>query len=145
MKHIVGNHEDCGEGCTGKRAKMAGTPINKPPMFDINLKMDRLTFEAVKGVFKNFSTGERLLEMLHFFTTEGNESLNMRLVELAPKYKNYSRRKSLDYRQQMVIGYHNVGMHLYYSEVFKHLAIHLSNHLASYLEHRDKEELEERI
>ena len=137
MKHIIGNHEDCGEWCTGKRAKMVGLRHNKPPMFDINLMTDRLTFEEVKKVFQHFTTEERLLEMLKFFTTNGNESLNMRLAELAPKYKNYSRTGTLDYRQQMVIGHHNLGMHLFYSEVFKHLTLHLSDHLASFLQHRD--------
>ena len=37
----------------------------------------------------------------------------------------------------MVIGHHNVGMHQYYTEVFKHLGIHLSDHLALYLRRRD--------
>ena len=117
---------------------MAGLPHNKPPMFDINLATDRLTFEAVKEIFQRFTTDERLLEMLHFFTTQGNESLNMRLAELAPKYKNYSRTTSLDHRQQMVIGHHNVGMYLYYMEVFKHLTIQFTEHLASYLRQRDE-------
>ena len=91
----------------------------------------------MKKVFQHFTTDEQLLEMLHFFTTQGNESLNMRLVELAPKYKNYSRTKSLDYRQQMVIGHHNVGWHRYYAEVFIHVAINLSAHLALYLHRLD--------
>ena len=37
----------------------------------------------------------------------------------------------------MAIGHHNAGMYLYYMEVFKHLAIHLSDHLASYLQCRN--------
>ena len=41
MKHLVGNHEDCGEQwCTGKQAKIAGVPYNKLPMFDLNKETD---------------------------------------------------------------------------------------------------------
>ena len=98
MKHVVGYHDDCGqEWCTGRRAQIAGIPHKKPPMFDLSLETDRKTFAAVKEVFERFTTDKKLLEMLHSFTTQGNESLNMRLAELAPKYKNYSHTKMLDY------------------------------------------------
>ena len=76
--------------------------------------------------------------MMHPFTTQANESLNMRLAELAPKYKNYSRTKTLDYLQQMVIAHHNVGIHQYYSNVFEHLEIPFTNHLSSYLKRRQE-------
>ena len=124
--HTCGKHEGCGTWCTGKIALDAGIPHNKPPMFDLNIHTDMLTFEAAKKVFYCFTTDEQLLEMLHRFTTQGNESLNMRGPELAPKYKNYSRTKSLDYRVQMVIGHHSVGMNTLYSPVFIELDVPLS-------------------
>ena len=103
-------------------------------MFDLTKSTERLTFEVVRKVFYFFTTDEKLLEMLHGFTTQGNESLNMRGGELAPKYKNYSRTKSLDYRVHMVIGHHNVGMFSFYSQVFIELDIPLSLNLASFLQ-----------
>ena len=77
-------------------------------------------------VFYSFTTDEKLLEMMHPYTTQGNESLNMRGTELAPKFKNYSRMKSLDYRVQMVIGHHNIGMFEFYTRVFKDMGIKLN-------------------
>ena len=137
MKHIVGNHKDCGEEwCTRRRAKIAGIPHNKPPIIDLSVETDRKTFAEVKKVFDRFTTDKRLQEIMHHFTTQANESLNMRLAELAPKFKNYSRTKTLDYLQQMVIAHHNVEMHQYYSNVFEHLKIPFTNHLASYLKRR---------
>ena len=136
MNHICGKHEGCGTWCTGKRALDADIPHNKPPMFDLTKNTDRLTFEAVRKVFYFFTTDEKLLEMLHPFTTQGNESLNMRGAELAPKYKNYCRTKSLDYRVHMVIGHHNISMYAFYSQVFKELDIPLSLNLALFLKRR---------
>ena len=137
MHHISGNHALCGAWCTGKRAADAGMSYKNPPMFDLSKKTDRLTFEAVKEVFYSFTTDEKLLEMMHRHTTQGNESLNMRGAELAPKFKNYSRTKSLDYRVQMVIGHHNIGMSEFYTRVFKELDIKLNANLAEFLHDRE--------
>ena len=137
MLHISGNHASCGAWCTGKRATDAGIPYNNPPMFDLSKNTDRLTFEAAKEVFYSFTTNEKLLEMMQPFTTQGNESLNMRGAELAPKFKNYSRTKSLDYRVQMVIGHHNIGMFEFYTRVFKELGITVNKNLAEYLRNRE--------
>ena len=139
--HTCGKHEGCGTWCTGKRALDAGIPHTKPPMFDLTIHTDRLTFEAVMNVFYFFTTDEKFLEILHRFTTQGNESLNMRGGELAPKYKNYSCTKSLDYRVRMVIGHHNVGMYAFYSHVFIELDIPLSLNLASFLQRRNEVKL----
>ena len=99
-------------------------------MSDPNVETDRRTFAAVKEVFNEFTMEEKLQEMMHPFTTQGNESLNMRIAELAPKFKNYSRTKTLDYRVQMVIGHHNTSMYEFYSRIFKILDIELSENLA---------------
>ena len=105
-------------------------------MFDLSIHTDRLTFEAVKEVFYSFTTDEKLLEMMHRHATQGNESLNMRGAELAPKFKNYSQTKSLDYRVKMVIGHHNVGMFEFYTRVFAERGITLNENLDDFFRNR---------
>ena len=65
----------------------------------------------------------------------------MRVAELAPKFKNYSRTKTLDYRVQMVIGHHNTSMYEFYSRIFKILDIKMSENLASFLRRRDHQKI----
>ena len=106
-------------------------------MFDTKNEKDMLTFAEVKKVFDRFTTDNKLKEMMHPFTTQGNESLNMRVAELAPKFKNYSRTKSLDYRVEMAIGHHNAGMYSFYSRIFEQLDVTMSTNLACSLRDRD--------
>ena len=62
----------------------------------------------------------------------------MRVAELAPKFKNYSRTKSLDYRVQMVIGHHNTTMYDFYTRIFEILDINMSENLALFLKKKDR-------
>ena len=87
---------------------------------------------------EQFVTDEKLREMMHPYNTQCNESLNMRLVELAPKHKNFSRTKSLNYRVSMVVGHHNVGMHQFYRRVFELLKLNLDPALEDWLVSKQK-------
>ena len=60
-------------------------------MFDLSNPEDKKTFLQVQEIHANFTTTDKLIEMLHEAHTQTNESLNMRAAELAPKFKNYSR------------------------------------------------------
>ena len=106
-------------------------------MFDATNPADQKTFTAVMEVHEFFTTDEKLLEMLHWHNTQLNESLNMRLVELAPKHKNYSRTKSLDYKVAMVAGHHNLGMIAYYTSVFKELNLDMDDSLMAWFRKKD--------
>ena len=75
--------------------------------------------------------------MLHEAHTQTNESLNMRAAELAPKFKNYSRTTSLNFRINIVIGHHNMGFTAFYTELFRNLGISLDSCLADWLQSRD--------
>ena len=137
MNHVIGNHDLCGSWCRGKQALNNKLSYNRPPMFDLCKKKDCKTYEAVKKEHEHFTTDEKLIEMLHPHSTQCNESLNMRLCELAPKHKNYSRTKSLDYRVDMVAGHHNVGHHSFYTQVFETLSLNVDSNLSSFLKAKD--------
>ena len=92
-----------------------------------------LTFAEVKKVFDHFTCNNKLKEMMHPFRTQGNESLNMRVAESVPKFKNCSRTKSLDYRVEMANGHHNAGMYSFYSRIFKQMHISIRKNLVGFL------------
>ena len=81
------------------------------------------------------------MELLHKWTTQYNESLKMRLVEVAPKHKNYSRTKVLDCRVNMITGHHNIGHHAYYTSVFSALNLIVDDGLDSWLMKKDKQKV----
>ena len=137
MHHIIGEHHFCGDWCRGKQALDNQLPYNKPPMFDLEKTKDKKTYEAVKKLHDHFTTDDKLVEILHPHTTQCNESLNMRLVELAPKHKNYSRTESLNYRVDMVTGHHNVGHFSYYNSVFRALNLKMDERLDCFLNLKD--------
>ena len=111
INHIFGNHDECGEWCLAQQAKQKNKVYNHPPMFDTSNPEDKKTVEQVRQVHEEFTTTKRFIEMNHPCTTQANESLNMRAAEVAPKFKNYSRTKSLNLRVDFVVGRHNTGHH----------------------------------
>ena len=138
MLHLAGFHEKCGSWCVSKKALDAGKVSNKPPMFNIDIEKDRKTWEQVREVFELVTTKEKLIEMQHDFTTQPNESLNMRAAQVAPKYLNYSRTESLTFRIAFVICIHNLGIFLFFSQVFEELGIVLDSTLKNWLVVKEK-------
>ena len=74
--------------------------------------------EQIKTIHESFTTGEKLHKMHHPWSTQVNKSLNMRLAELAPKHKHFSRSSTLQHRVSTVIGMHNLGYKDFYSAIF---------------------------
>ena len=88
-------------------------------------------------VHEYFTTDEKPPKILHWPNTQLNKSINMQLVKLAPKHKNCSPTKSLDYKVAMVAGRHNLGMLAYYTSVFKELNLNLDDSLLSWFRKKD--------
>ena len=145
MRHIIGDHSKCGDWCLAKRTKATNKPYDKPPMFDLNKPRDKYTYDGVKKVHDKATTDERLIEMLHPFTTQLNESLNMRAAETAPKCKNYSRTASLDYRISIVVGVHNIGSHDFFQRVFQDLGIEYDDAIASWFLGKDSTKMKKKM
>ena len=97
LLHACGDHTHCGSWCLPKKAKEAGKPYNKPNMFDLSLERDRKTVEIIQVIFDEFTTDFRLQEMRHTHSTQTNKMINMRMCEVAPKWKIFSRTNSLRY------------------------------------------------
>ena len=61
----------------------------------------------------------------------------MRAAEVAPKFKNYSRTSSLDYRINIVVGIHNMGSEAFYRLVFNELGIDFDNAIEMWFAQQD--------
>ena len=105
--HATGDHSICNsDWCHSKKAQENGTKDKKKPMF--SLPKDVCKIEQIKTIHESFTTDEEFREMHHPWSTQVNESLNMRLTELAPKYKHFSQSSTLQHRVT-VISIHNLG------------------------------------
>ena len=63
---------------------------------------------------------------MHFFDTQICEAINNALTWGAPKNKNFSRTRSLEYRKCHVIGTHNDGYNSFYPRILDGLGIDLT-------------------
>ena len=145
MKHVSGNHDQCGDWCLARRAKNENRTYNHPPLFDLSKPNDNKMFHQVYEIHQTFVTTERLIEMLYLSTTQANESLNMRAAELAPKYKNYSRTISLNLRINIVVGRHNSGSHNFFSNGMDRLGIKIDRDLDAWFRHCDRRKCQKKV
>ena len=59
--------------------------------------------------------------MYHQFSSQGNESLNMQMADVAPKTTNFSRTESLQFRVCYVVAIHNLGYSESHERLFERL------------------------
>ena len=116
IRHWSRDHSLCGEWCYSKKAQNEGKIDIKKPLFDVTDAADKKSVDQVA-----FTSIQRLQQIHHPFTTQLNESVNMRIAEVAPKYKCFSCSRSLDYRIAHVICIHNLGIHQFIQRLFRKL------------------------
>ena len=90
LLHNCGDHSQCGKWCRARRAKKEGKPYNVKPTIDCNTKIGMKRIIDVYEILCKYTDDESLIEMLHDFDTQLNESLNMRTAETVPKSNNFS-------------------------------------------------------
>ena len=122
INHATGDHSKCtNEWCHAKKALDNGKTYNRKPLF--SSPQDDREIAQVKEIHAKFTTDEALRQMNHPWTTQPNESLNMRVAEYAPKHKHFSRSKMLQYRVYTAITIHNMGYSAFYASVARLLSI----------------------
>ena len=137
LLHNCGDHSVCGSWCKGKQAEKENKPYNVKPLLESDSPLGKKRIIDVYLILDKYTTDKCLCEMMHPWNTQLNESLNMRAAELAPKSKNFSRSHSLRYRLMHVIGVHNMGYEIFYSDVMSELGIEIPNIYLNYLVGRD--------
>ena len=74
--------------------------------------------------------------MLHGFDTQICEALNFLLTLFAPKHKNFSRTRSLEFRKAHVICIHNDGWEFYCTSLLEDLGVHVTAPMTRFLQSR---------
>ena len=138
LNHWCGDHSNCGDWCYSKKAEKEGKCDNKKPLFDVCDEADKISIEKVREIQEEFTTRKKLVQMHHPHATQLNESINMRIAEVAPKHKNFSRTGSLGYRISHVIGCHNDGSSYFFHRVLELLRITPSIVLAEWAKRKDQ-------
>ena len=108
MEHAFGEHTNCGEWCKADSAGYLPPRGHFLPPAKKELFLDK---------FNAFMTDSMLLESIHGFDSNGNESFNSRMAHKAPKDRCYSQTKSLDARVASAVGEHNAGAFKFHEAV----------------------------
>ena len=136
--HWYGDHSKCNESwCLSKKISKDGKVDNRRPLFDTTNELERMTVERIRKEQEEFTKVERLIQINHTFSTQLNESLNMRIAEVAPKHKHFSRSKSIYYRVAHVIATHNLGISRFVHRLLRLLNITPTIVLVSWLTCRE--------
>ena len=64
---------------------------------------------ALKSLLEPYKTGKVLIESLHFYDTQSNESFNQYITISAPQNKHYLEIDSLNNRVSCAVGIKNLG------------------------------------
>ena len=99
----------------------------------------------VREIVEYYTTNERLIQMLHIFDTQMNESFNMRVAEFAPKHKHYSRLYSLQHRVHHAIIIHNLGYISCYAELFSTLKLATCTVLDEWNRQREGKKIKKKV
>jgi hypothetical protein len=74
----------------------------------------------------------------HPFDTQTNEALNQAIANVAPKSVCYSSTISLYSRIALIIGVHNLGHVVFYTQLFDELGIDPGDELMNFLQLKEK-------
>ena len=96
-------------------------------------------YNQLVEAYSRFTTPDRLIESLHPFDTQLNESLHHVVAKYAPKHKNYSTTMALSNRISIVVGIHNLGHATFWSRVYAKLGMKASEDLIETLTNLDRE------
>ena len=123
LKHLTGDHSlCCEEWCYALKSAKIGKKYHEPETTLLPDMYEREILQVLE-ILNKYTTDERIREMMHFFDTQICEAINNALTFTAPKNKNFSRTRSLEYRKCHVIGTHNDGHLDFYSQVLQGLGI----------------------
>ena len=123
LNHLTGDHSLCSDQwCYALKARNIGKKYQEPETTLCPEYYAREILQVLE-ILNRYTSDERIKEMMHFFDTQICEAINNALTFCAPKNKNFSRTRSLEYRKCHVIGTHNDGHSHFYSKILDGLGI----------------------
>ena len=78
-------------------------------------------YQQIASAVERFQDDEHVKECLHLNDTNINESLNMSVSRLVPKFKHFGTTMALDSRVRLVLGVHNLGYAEFYLTLLHNL------------------------
>ena len=90
----------------------------------------------MREILDKYTPDGRIEEMLHGFDTQICEALNFLLTLFAPKHKNFSRTRSLEFRKAHVICIHNDGWEFYCKSLLEDLGVNVTAPMERFLKSR---------
>jgi len=130
LEHLFDNHQYCGSWCYAKKAQTDDVLYiadeNRP---FYNIKKQNKMYKQVKSSISKFQTKELVIDCLHNFDTNVNESLNILVARMCPKFKHFGASNSLHTRVCIVAGIHNIGYENFYVNTLSNLGIIDSNNI----------------
>jgi hypothetical protein len=138
LEHHFDNHEFCGRWCPRKRLTEAQRAAQDRYYRDKNRKEDGELYRILCDKIGRFITLDRLKEVAHGMDTQCNESFNNTASWFAPKNKVYCGSKSLRNRLFMAVGINTLGLHEYFTRLFKTMGITMTTDVEFYLESKDR-------
>ena len=120
LKHLTGDHSLCCEDAL--KSRNVGKKYHEPETTLLPEMYEREILQVLE-ILNKYTADERIREMMNFFDTQICKAINNALTFTAPKNKNFSRTRSLEYRKCHVIGTHNDGHLDFYSKILQGLGI----------------------
>lgn len=109
-----------------------------PTTFYRSKENDKELYEQMVNAYSKYTTPERLIESLHPFDTQVNESLNKVASNYCPKDRTYATTMSFNNRLSIVIGIHNSGHRNFWEAVFNRIGLTMTSDLIDNLSQRDQ-------
>jgi hypothetical protein len=134
IEHHFDEHKYCGEWC--KRKSMTPEQALQSPRFyrDKTKSSDAKLYAVLSDKIARFITLDRLKEVAHGMDSQVNESFNNTVSWFAPKNKVYCGSLSLSNRIGLALGINAIGLHQYYTRLFKALGIQMTDNVAHFLQ-----------
>jgi hypothetical protein len=117
VDHHFDDHQYCGAWC--RRKRMTELQRKQSERYYRSKIKDAKLYECIIKIASRFITMERLEELGHGFDTQINESFNNTASWFAPKNKVYCGSQSLENRLSMAIGINSIGLHRYFTRLYK--------------------------
>jgi len=128
LEHHFNNHAVCGKWCPVNKGNTNGKYRSK----EIHGKL----FVHLQTVMGTYMTEEKLRQLHHGYSTQGNEAMNQSVASYAPKTKTYSTTMSLHNRVKMAASIQIVGHVEFWKQVYNELQMEMPKETASFHKYR---------
>eukprot|EP00978_Attheya_sp_CCMP212_P026795 scaffold88833_cov40-Attheya_sp.AAC.1 len=128
LEHHFNNHEFCGGWCPVLRGDTSGKYRSK----EGNAKL----YASLEIIMDKYATEEKMRQLHHGYSTQGNEAMNQSVASFAPKTKTYSTTMSLHNRVKMAASIQIVGHVEFWEQAYNELQMEMPEETSSFHKYR---------